>query len=525
MTAPPFPPSSSIAAYLRDSGGDAQDLSVAQQESEIRAWCKENQITLSKIFTDEAAPGSSTVGRTGFLEMISYFTANKKIPETGIVVWKFSRFAREIDDAQYYKADLRRRGYTIHSLNESIPQGLDGRLFEAAIDWMNARFLEDLSADVKRGLQHNMTTYGAIGGTPPRGFRRSQPIIVGARRDGKPHTVHRWEPDPELVPIVRQAYEMRASGASYQDITSATNLYKSKQGWLHFFSNKIYIGTMEFGGKTIENYCDPIIEKNLWDRVQEINNAKTIRTELEKLRDHPRVKSSDYILTGLLRCGHCQSPLTGDRILSKKGKTSYAYYKCARRKSSYGQDCQALGLPKDLLEKTIITEMTNHILTFDNLVFLRDLITSQREDNIAQTNKILNDLQKRLTTIRNQIDRLTDAIAESGTSPSILKKLKQREDEERFISSQISQVKYNLDKLSTTISDEKLLQISKKTTAVIQNADRQTVRLWLYEIIHHIEVKREKIGKKHKISGVIYYYQPQDLCLQGSAPKGTRTPV
>ena len=65
-----------------------------------------------------------------------------------MILWRYSRFSRDIDDAQLYKADLRRRGYTIHSMKDIVPDGIDGRFFESAIDWMNARFLEDMSEDV-----------------------------------------------------------------------------------------------------------------------------------------------------------------------------------------------------------------------------------------------------------------------------------------------------------------------------------------------------------------------------------------
>ena len=40
--------------------------------------------------------------------------------EEGLVVWKMSRFAREILDAQFFRADLRRRGYKVISVNDPV---------------------------------------------------------------------------------------------------------------------------------------------------------------------------------------------------------------------------------------------------------------------------------------------------------------------------------------------------------------------------------------------------------------------
>jgi len=37
---------------------------------------------------------------------------------TGIITWNYARFARDLDDSQYYKATLRKGGIVIHSLND-----------------------------------------------------------------------------------------------------------------------------------------------------------------------------------------------------------------------------------------------------------------------------------------------------------------------------------------------------------------------------------------------------------------------
>ena len=121
----PFPPGSRLAAYLRDSGGEEQDLSVEQQENEITFWCDEHTYVLTHTFIDSASPGSTTIRRSGFRAMISHFRS-PQCQEAGIVVWKYSRFARDLDDAQFYRADLRRRGYEIYSLNDNVPMATWG---------------------------------------------------------------------------------------------------------------------------------------------------------------------------------------------------------------------------------------------------------------------------------------------------------------------------------------------------------------------------------------------------------------
>src|SRR5689334_19562262 len=113
MSECPFPPGSQVTAYLRDSGGDEQEQSIAQQETEVRTYCAKYKLTLTQLFKDEAKSGSSTIGRDDFWRMVHHF--HNGAGEQGVIIWRTNRFGRNINDSQYYKADLRRRGYIVHS--------------------------------------------------------------------------------------------------------------------------------------------------------------------------------------------------------------------------------------------------------------------------------------------------------------------------------------------------------------------------------------------------------------------------
>ena len=502
----PFPPQSLVTAYLRDSGGDAQDLSIEQQENEIKKWCGENNLVLNKIFSDEALPGSSTVGRAGFLAMIAHFSNGAQ--ERGIIVWKYSRFAREIDDAQFYKADLRRKGYIIHSLNENLPEGLDGRLFEAAIDWMNARFLQDLSEDVKRGLHHNIQQHGAIGGTPPRGFRRGEPIHLGTRRNGQPHIVHRWEPDPELVPLVKKAFRMRINGANYREISAETRLYKAKASWIHFFANPIYKGELHYGHQVIPDYCERIIDPETWEAVQNMSANPLIEKGLDPGL-HPRAKNSDYILTGLLTCAVCGAPMTGESIHNKKKAHINRYYKC----QAHGKGCQSRRLPKDHTELVILDEVTRHILSLENIMELRDEAAKTANTQVKELRAKLDLLKNERTKLRLQIDRLTDTLADMGASQAVTRKLKQKELDEVDILLNIDETEKELQRLTNLPTDKQIQDLAEKLQFVLSTSDRPSLRRWLRELVHHIDASM--VMDQKKITGTIWYYDPGDLDNSG----------
>ncbi|RLC63217.1 MAG: hypothetical protein DRI48_08680, partial [Chloroflexi bacterium] len=95
----------------------------------------------------------------------------------GILLWDLKRFARDRLDNAFFKADLRRRGYTVIFLSDNIPQGGIGHIYEAMLEWKAEQDLQDISKDVKRGLADLVGTRGADGkylglcpGKPPTGF-------------------------------------------------------------------------------------------------------------------------------------------------------------------------------------------------------------------------------------------------------------------------------------------------------------------------------------------------------------------
>jgi site-specific DNA recombinase len=312
-----------LAAYLRDSDGDSQDLSTAQQENEIHRWASRHGYLISRVFKEEARAGSSMVGRKGFKEMMRYFRQSG-IQEVGVVFWKMSRFVRDIDDPQFYKADLRRRGYEIISLNDSILDGPEGRFFEAAIDWRNQRFLEDLSTDVKRGLRNLVETFGCVPGTPPRGFKRDA-VQLGVRRDGQPRIGHRWVPDSEYIYKIKRAFDLKAAGYTVREIHREVGIYKSLNGYTTFFKNKLYTGILEYSGLVIEDYCEPIVDRGTFDRVQKIVQSHVKKQRLSNSLSHPRRSSSNYILSGIAFCARCGAPLSGHSSGIHRGKQCTRY--------------------------------------------------------------------------------------------------------------------------------------------------------------------------------------------------------
>lgn len=489
-----------LAAYLRDSGGERQELSLPQQEAAIRQWCLENCHTLTYIFQDAARAGSSTVGRAGFLDCMHHFRS-PGCRETGLVIWSYSRFARDIDDAQFYRADLRRRGYQIISITDQVPDGPIGRLFEAAIDWKNEQFLEDLSRDVKRGLADRVSRYGAIPGTPPRGFKR-QPVEIGQRRDGSRHIGHRWVPDPDQAPLVQKAFRMRAAGKSLAEINAATHLYKGINGYKTFYSNRLYIGELHFGELVINDYCEPLVDRATWDAVQAILERHKDRQNVVTPADQPRRKHTPYLLSGLVYCARCDAPLSGLTSKQRNGGY-YERYCCSRWKRN--RDCDAKPIPRQVLEDAILEKIQTHILNETLLASLRSGAAAHDTAHQERLQAEIGALKRSLANIRLAITRITDAIIASGHSTALLERLTTLEHEQNQLITQIERLETDVGQITEPLTQDELEQRAVRLKQLLKSKDPDQVRTLIHGLIDRITVARHN----RQITGeIIYYYPP-----------------
>ena len=410
----PFPRGSRLAAYLRDSGGDAQELSTLQQEAQIRAWAAEHGYIIHAAYIDAARTGSTTANRDQFHAMLAEFRA-EGCPMAGVVVWSFSRFARDIDDSQFYRAELRRAGYDLYSITDPVPSGLDGRFFEAAVDWMNQRFLDDLSRSVKRGQDYIIENHHAwISGNLPRGYRRIQ-VQIGERRNGQPHIISRLEPDPITAPIVRKAFEMRADGATYREIHAVTNIYSQIPAYQRMFASTIYIGILtRYNGSVIADFCEPITTPEIWQRCQ---SRQTF---------HSREMRSRYLLSGIAYCAMCGSKLVGKWSRSGNGTRRLYYYQCSRR-SYLDQPCGARLIPKVQIENTVIDSLRQFCLIPKVQQDIYAEAARQAQAGNAPLDADLSRLRLVLGDTEKRINRIVTAIGDLGHSTALLSQLAQLE--------------------------------------------------------------------------------------------------
>ena len=186
-------------------------------------------------------------------------------------------------------------------------------------------------------------------------------ILHHTRRDGKPKVVARWVVDPETAPQVTRAFTLFAGGASYAEIHAATRLYNSNGSYVSMLRNRSYLGVLKFGAEEFPNMIPPLVDQETWDQVQ---------ARIAAGRAYAPEPSSEYLLSGLARCGFCEGALSGgvDRRGERRGYKAWRYYKCDRKRRQGNAVCpDQKHVGADQLEKRVIQAVLERILTPENV--------------------------------------------------------------------------------------------------------------------------------------------------------------
>ena len=131
------------AAYIRVSTEDQVEYSPDSQLRAIQSYAEKNGYYIPEqyIFIDEGISGRSVSKREGFKNMIA-LAKSKPAPFNTILVWKYSRFARNREDSVVYKSMLRKQcGIDVVSISESTGDDKMSVLFEAMIEAMDEYYL------------------------------------------------------------------------------------------------------------------------------------------------------------------------------------------------------------------------------------------------------------------------------------------------------------------------------------------------------------------------------------------------
>jgi hypothetical protein len=398
----------------------------------------------------------------------------------------------------------------VHSLTDTIPvDDFAGRIVETVISLANEEKRRQTSRDVKRGLK-SLVSKGFAPGVPPRGYIAVK-VSIGERRDGMPRVVSKWEPDPVLSEYVKIAWQLRATGKSYKEITEATKgkLYTSAPSWHSFFRNKAYLGIGKSGDLEITDHHEPLITWEHWEAVQKQSESHPLYGK-KGMMNHPRRVGYPTLLSGFTYCLECEAMMTHS---PGHKKAPWRHYICGQKNRRGYKSCNSRRVGADKAETKIIEAVLSHVLTPE---YLSEAIeeTKKQMDSTAEIKRRIKADTRRLEDIDIAIQRTLNTIERTG-SQAAQDRLKEREAEKTHIKAEIERL--NLQLKATQI------EITPEAMAIILNAWRdqfnklqeagniREIKSWLMQFIARIDLGYTKA----KIS---YTYPMIDL-LGTASPK------
>lgn len=302
------------AAYIRVSTDDQIEFSPDSQRKKIKDYAKKNGYILPEkfIFMDEGISGRKAAKRPAFNEMISLAKSGAK-PFDIILVWKFSRFARNQEESIVYKSMLKKQcDVEVISISEPIIEGPFGDLIERIIEWSDEYYSINLAQEVRRGMTEKASR-GGIVSVAAFGYKIENGIYV----------------PNEQAPYVKMMFEdyvsgmgLRAIAVKYSNMGIKTRYGNTLDNRFveYLLNNPVYIGKIRWSttpnGASARHYDsndiiiadgkhEPLISNELWEAAQKrLSDNKKMYKKYQR-----KEQTVNYMLKGLVRCSNCGATL------------------------------------------------------------------------------------------------------------------------------------------------------------------------------------------------------------------------
>ncbi|MFH1653750.1 MAG: recombinase family protein [Pseudomonadota bacterium] len=361
---------------------EKEGFSIPAQRKLLEEYALKNQIQVVKTFAD--AETAKSTGREQFGLMVDYLKQCKSTQ--ALLVEKTDRLYRNFKDYVILDdvSDIE-----IHLVKESEILSKDSKSHQKFIHGikvlMAKNYIDNLSEEVKKGL-YEKAANGEYPGQAPTGYLNDK-------------EKHIMLIDPERAPLIKKIYELYATGeyslvmihqwAIDNYLTSKHGKPLSKANLDKILKNPVYYGDFVYSGKQYHGVHEPIVTKELWDRVQKAFNKRN-KGEYKR--------KGDFAYAGLLTCADC-----GCSVVSEIKKERYVYYHCSKAK----KECS---LKKSYVREEKLTDQFEDIFksiqisqpVIDKVV--KSLKESYNDKNRFRDSEIIS-LRSKIDMLRSRIDQ------------------------------------------------------------------------------------------------------------------------
>jgi site-specific DNA recombinase len=279
-------------------------VSPTEQRQRIEATCEREGFKLLETFNEPDVSGGAPLDkRPGLSQAVALIERGEA---DVIVVAYFDRLFRSV---------------TVQSEVAERVEAAGGHLFAAdvgevrsdtASGWISSSMLGVVAEYQRRTTRER--TVGAKrraveNGVPPF---PNLPFYLQRQQDGKGPIEHH----PRKVKLMREAVRMRLDGATIaivRDYLQKHRITLSYHGVQSLFSSRLLLGELRFGSMLNETAFTPVIDAEIWQRLQRVSVPRGPRAKSERL----------LARLGVLRCGTC-----GARMVVGMSQGKFGMYRC-----------------------------------------------------------------------------------------------------------------------------------------------------------------------------------------------------
>ena len=253
------------------------------------------------------------------------------------------------------------------------------------------------------GMERKAAGGGWLGGPNPYGYHYNAGVAI----------LEPVEAEAETVRVIFDLYVAKKLGtrAVANWLNSHGHQTRAGRPWsavtvFDILRNSVYIGRIGFRGASYQGPHAALVNQDIFEA------AKTLLAARADVAWKRRSNTSDYLLSGIVRCGKCGNRFLGTVAHGRKGP--YRYYTCFSR-NRYGQHgCQADRLPADAFEHAVLASM--QATYSDTDLIERAVASAKKKANATLPSKRseLRSLDAKIEKAEEALQRYFDAF-ESGS--------------------------------------------------------------------------------------------------------------
>ncbi len=457
-------------SYTRVSSKEQEEkgYSLNAQKKLLTQYAHRNKIEIVKTFSvSESASGRKV--RQTFDRMLNYCD-KKKIPV--ILCEKSDRLLRSISDSSrmrsWVKNDPKRE---IHLVKEGAIISSSSKSHETFMfnikSSVSQFYIDNLSEEVKKGFKEK-AEQGWYPSRPPVGYKsidvnkKKRPVI-----------------DNRKSYYIRKIYDLYATGRySLKQISDmlyeegfrsvrGNKVYKSKIEFI--LKNPFYYGDFRWKGSIFEGKHDPLISKELFDRVQKMFKKKA----------PPKYNKHRYLFQGLFKCAECGGTISWDK---KKG---YVYGRCNHHKPCSQSKCAR----QDRIEKQIQIALNSLEISNKRLQgWIVKALKEHHKEEVEYHENQVQQLQKNIDRADNKLNRLYDLLIDNKIPESVYDtKITQIKEEKHDLIKSLESKAKNIDKYHDI--GYKLFKLAQNGTHAYEKASREQKGILLNLVFSDLEVE------------------------------------